>query len=217
MLDLRDWPLPMFTETMESIGDFPDPTYSDPLVRRWNQTIKTGDAFLIITPEYNHSVPGVLKNALDSVFVSFGMRNKPVGYVGYSAGPIGGARAVEHLAHIAIEAEAVPLRNTVLVSNLHQAFADGSPRGPAPTWPCRSPSTTSSGGATPSRRPVTRASSCPATPGSGRAWPPSPEAAQSLSMYAALSPVMAWLRSPPIDTGTSPASVVRCIERGALP
>jgi NAD(P)H-dependent FMN reductase len=130
VLDLRDWPLPMFTETVHTIGDVSDPTYSDPLVRSWNRTIKAGDAFLVITPEYLHSVPGVLKNALDSVFVSYGMRNKPMGLVGYSAGPIGGARAVEHLAHIAIEAEAVPLRNTVLVSSVGQAFVDGEPTAP---------------------------------------------------------------------------------------
>ena len=127
LLDLRDWPLPMFTETIESVGNFADPTYSDPLVRRWNQTIKTGDAFLLITPEYNHSFPAVLKNALDSVFLSSGLRNKPVGFVGYSAGPIAAARAVEHLAHVIIEADAVPLRNTVLVGGVSQAIVDGEP------------------------------------------------------------------------------------------
>jgi NAD(P)H-dependent FMN reductase len=127
LLDLRDWPLPMFTETMASIGDFRDPTYSEPIMRRWNQTIKTGDAFLLITPEYNHSFPAVLKNALDNVFMSQGLRNKPVGFVGYSAGPIAAARAVEHLAHVIIEADAVPLRNTVLVGGVNQAFVDGEP------------------------------------------------------------------------------------------
>ena len=127
VLDLRDWPLPMFAETMESIGNFADPTYSDPIVKRWNQTVKTGDAFLVITTEYNHSVPGVLKNALDNVFFSDALRNKPMGFVGYSAGPIGAARAIEHLAHIDIEADGVPLRNTVLVGNVGQAFVDGEP------------------------------------------------------------------------------------------
>jgi NAD(P)H-dependent FMN reductase len=117
----------MFTETLESIGDRRNPTYSEPLVRDWNRTIKVGDAFLLITPEYNHSFPAVLKNALDNVFMSQGLRNKPVGFVGYSAGPIAAARAVEHLAHVIIEADAVPLRNTVLVGGVHQAFVDGEP------------------------------------------------------------------------------------------
>src|SRR5271166_5460 len=69
ILDLRDWALPLFQEHMGSIGDFSDPTYSDPVVRQWNRTLKEADAVLIVTAEYLHSVPGVLKNALDSVFV----------------------------------------------------------------------------------------------------------------------------------------------------
>ena len=102
LLDLRDWPLPMFAETMATIGDFASPTYSDPIVRRWNQTIAEGDAFIFITPEYNHSFSGVLKNAIDSVFVSWAFRNKPAAFVAYSGGPVGGARAVEQLALVLI-------------------------------------------------------------------------------------------------------------------
>jgi NAD(P)H-dependent FMN reductase len=93
--------------------------------------VAAGDAYLVLTPEYNHSVPAVLKNAIDSVFGSFGFRNKAVGFVGYSAGHVGGARAVEHLAHIAIEAELVPLRNATLIAQVHQAFGDdGWPHDP---------------------------------------------------------------------------------------
>jgi NAD(P)H-dependent FMN reductase len=131
VLDLRDWPLPFFAETIATIGDIADPTYSLPIVKQWNTKIAEGDAYLFITPEYNHSVPGVLKNAIDSVFVSFAFRNKPAAFVGYSGGAVGGARAVEHLAHIAIEAEMVPLRNSVLVGQLPSAFGtDGRPVNP---------------------------------------------------------------------------------------
>jgi NAD(P)H-dependent FMN reductase len=130
-LDLRDWPLPMFAEGMQTIGDFADPTYSAPIVKRWNQKIAEGDAYVFITPEYNHSIPAVLKNAIDSVFVSFAFRNKPAAFIGYSGGAVGGARAVEHLAHIAIEAEMAPLRNTVLIAEVTKAFAsDGTPTNP---------------------------------------------------------------------------------------
>lgn len=124
VLDLRDWKLPLFQETYETIGDMADPTYSDPIVRAWNRKVAEGDAFVIVTAEYNHSVPGELKNALDNVFVSQAFRNKPVAFVGYSGGPIGAARAVEHLAHIIIEAEAVSLRNSVLVGGVGGAFDD---------------------------------------------------------------------------------------------
>lgn len=129
VLDLRDWPLPMFAENRSTIGSIADPTYSDAIVKRWNHKIAGADAYLFITPEYNHSVPGVLKNAIDSVFLSFAFRNKPAAFVGYSGGIAAGVRAVEHLALIAIEAELVPLRNTVLVPQVGSAFdEDGSPK-----------------------------------------------------------------------------------------
>jgi NAD(P)H-dependent FMN reductase len=131
VLDLRDWPLPMFSEHMGSIGDFNDPTYSDPLVKGWNHKVREADAYLVVTPEYNHSVPGVLKNAIDSVFVSFALRNKPIAAVGYSGGLVAAARAIEHLAHIAIEADMAPLRSSVLIPFVESAFgADGMPKDP---------------------------------------------------------------------------------------
>src|SRR5580658_3783481 len=130
-LDLREWPLPMFAEGMKTVGDFANPTYSVPIVKLWNQKVAEADAYVFITPEYNHSIPAVLKNAIDSVFVSFAFRNKPAAFIGYSAGAVGGARAVEHLAHIAIEAEMAPLRNTVLIADVTKAFAsDGTPTNP---------------------------------------------------------------------------------------
>ena len=128
VLDLRDWPLPMFGEHVGSIGDFADPTYSDPAVRGWNRKVKEGDAYLVITPEYNHSVPGVLKNAIDSIFVSFALRNKPVAAVGYSGGIAAGVRAIEHLAHIVIEADAVPIRSSVIIPHVGAAFEEGVPK-----------------------------------------------------------------------------------------
>jgi NAD(P)H-dependent FMN reductase len=131
VLDLRDWGLPIFAEHAGSIGDFNDPTYSSPIVRAWNRTIARGDAYLVITPEYNHSVPGVLKNAIDSVFVSFAFRQKPLVAVGYSGGIAGGVRAIEHLAQIAIEAEMVPLRTAVVIPQVAEAFDEaGSPVNP---------------------------------------------------------------------------------------
>jgi NAD(P)H-dependent FMN reductase len=74
--DLREWDLPIFAETLATVGDF-------------------------ITPEYNHSLPAVLKNAIDTVFATFAFRTKPAACVAYSGGIAGGTRAVEHLAQIA--------------------------------------------------------------------------------------------------------------------
>jgi len=122
VLDLRDWPLPIFAETFETVGDFNDPTYSSPIVRSWNQKIAEADAYLVITPEYNHSIPAVLKNAIDSVFVSFAFRNKPIVAVGYSGGISGGVRAIEHLAQIAVEAEMMPIRTVTIFPQVFEAF-----------------------------------------------------------------------------------------------
>jgi NAD(P)H-dependent FMN reductase len=131
VLDLRDWPLPIFAEHMGTIGDFNDPTYSDPIVKSWNRKVKEADAYLVITPEYNHSIPGVLKNAIDNVFVSFALRNKPLVTVGYSGGIAGGVRAIEHMVQIAIEAELVPLRSNVVIPHVVDAFDDmGEPVDP---------------------------------------------------------------------------------------
>jgi NAD(P)H-dependent FMN reductase len=131
LIDLRDWPLPLFAEHPGTIGDFNDPVYSDPIVKRWNQKIREADAYLVITPEYNHSVPGVLKNAFDNVFLSFALRNKPLAAVGYSGGIAAASRAIEHLAHIAIEADMAPLRSSVLIPFVNDAFdATGDPVNP---------------------------------------------------------------------------------------
>jgi NAD(P)H-dependent FMN reductase len=128
LIDLRDWPLPMFAEHAGTIGDRRDPSYSEPIVKQWNQKVKEADAYLVITPEYNHSIPGVLKNAFDNVFISFALRNKPIAAIGYSGGIAAATRAIEHLAHIAIEADMAPLRSTVLIPFVNEAFdATGEP------------------------------------------------------------------------------------------
>src|SRR5207237_474789 len=52
LVDLRDWPLPMFQETLATIGDPKSPTYSTPIVKQWNAKIASADAYVMITPEY---------------------------------------------------------------------------------------------------------------------------------------------------------------------
>lgn len=131
VLDLRDWALPFFQETIETVGNLADPSYSEPLVKRWNTKIKEADAYIIVTPEYNHGLPAVLKNAIDSVFFSYSFRRKPVACVGYSLGATGGSRAIEHLNQVMLEMEAVPLRTPTLISFVTGAFdAEGKASSP---------------------------------------------------------------------------------------
>lgn len=58
VLDLRDWPLPLFAEGPATIGDFAGPSYSEPVVNAWNDKQQDADAVIFVTAEYNHSIPG---------------------------------------------------------------------------------------------------------------------------------------------------------------
>src|SRR3546814_19976075 len=91
VVDLRDWPLPIFEEHFGTLGDINDPTYSSPFVKAWNDKLAEADAYIVVTPEYNHSIPSVLKNAIDSAWLSFSFRNKPILAVASSLGLPAGA------------------------------------------------------------------------------------------------------------------------------
>jgi len=83
--------------------------YANETVKKWAKKIKDGDAFIIVSPEYNHGYPAVLKNALDSIFIEW--NKKPVGFVSY--GGVGGSRAVEQLRQVVIELEMIPIRSAI--------------------------------------------------------------------------------------------------------
>ena len=108
LVDLRDHPLPFFD------GDAPARTgraYVDEAVGRFSEVIDRADGYVLLTAEYNHGYPAVLKNAMDSTFVEW--RRKPVAFVGW--GNTGGARAIEQLRAVAVEFEMAPLRHAVHV------------------------------------------------------------------------------------------------------
>jgi NAD(P)H-dependent FMN reductase len=105
LVDLRDYPLPLFEEAAAPAAAPP----RSPAALRWAKKMAEFDGFLFVTAEYNHSVPGVLKNALDHAYYEF--NRKPAAFVGY--GTVGGARAVEHLRLICIELQMAPTRNAI--------------------------------------------------------------------------------------------------------
>jgi NAD(P)H-dependent FMN reductase len=89
LIDLLDYKLPHLDEALPpAMGQ-----YSNPHTLEWAAKIGSFDGFVIVTPEYNHSTSGVLKNAIDYLFAEW--NNKAVGFVSYGA--VGGARAVENL------------------------------------------------------------------------------------------------------------------------
>lgn len=107
VLDLRDYEMPFFNEPVSP--SYKQEPYKNEAVARFTKKIEEGDAFVMVTPEYNHSTSAVLKNALDWVYQEW--NNKPVAFVSY--GSVGGARAIEQLRQIAVELQMTPIRNSV--------------------------------------------------------------------------------------------------------
>jgi NAD(P)H-dependent FMN reductase len=84
------------------------------------------EAFVVVTPEYNHSYPAAIKVAIDWHFEEWVA--KPVAFVSYG-GRSGGLRAVEHLRQVFAEVHAVPIRDTVSFHGAHDSFDDdGNPK-----------------------------------------------------------------------------------------
>ena len=106
LLDLRDHPMPFYEQATPPAYGRRD--YS-PEVARWAEAVDRADGYLVITAEYNHGYPAVLKNALDQVFPE--VNRKPISFVGY--GNSGGARAIEQLRLVSVELEMAPLRHAV--------------------------------------------------------------------------------------------------------
>nr|MBA2468980.1 NAD(P)H-dependent oxidoreductase [Chloroflexia bacterium] len=106
--------------------EFPPSMASSPDVERFAERIGAADAVVIVTPEYNHSYPGPLKTAIDSLGEQW--HAKPVGLVSYG-GISGGLRAVEPLRVVFAELHAMTIRDTV---SFHGAWGqfddDGQPR-----------------------------------------------------------------------------------------
>lgn len=102
LVDLADLNLPFFDESTlpaMATGEFKNAD-----VAKWSETVKNADAYVFVTPEYNHGLPAPLKNAIDWLYVEWG--NKPASIVSYSGGIGGGIRAAEALrlvlAHLAV-------------------------------------------------------------------------------------------------------------------
>ena len=106
LLDLRDHPLPFFDQLPPA---YTGREYASEEVARFARKVDRADGYVILTAEYNHGYPAVLKNAMDHTFVEW--HRKPVAFVGW--GNVGGARAIEQLREVAVEFEMAPLRHGV--------------------------------------------------------------------------------------------------------
>lgn len=102
LLDVREFELPLFSSA--NLPSMMGGEYDDPAVTQWASKIRQADAFIFVTPEYNHGLPAPLKNAIDSLYPEWG--NKAAGIVSYSSGGGAGIRAAEQLrqvlSHVAV-------------------------------------------------------------------------------------------------------------------
>lgn len=108
LVDIASFNLPLLDEPIPpSQGK-----YSQEHTKRWAAKVASFDGYVFVTPEYNHGIPGALKNAIDFLYAEW--NNKAAGFVGY--GSAGGVRAVEHLRLVMAEVQVATVRNQVALS-----------------------------------------------------------------------------------------------------
>ena len=108
LVDIKDYDLPLLDEPVPpSMGQ-----YTQPHTKKWAAAIASFDGFVFVTPEYNHSTSGALKNAIDFLYAEW--NNKAAGFVSY--GSAMGVRAVEHLRLIMAELMIADVRAQVMLS-----------------------------------------------------------------------------------------------------
>lgn len=123
VVDIAAFDLPLLDEAVPPMMN----QYAKPHTKAWAAKIATFDAFVFVTPEYNHSTSGALKNAIDFLFREW--NDKAAGFVGY--GSVGGARAVEHLRLVMGEIKVADVRAQVALS-LFTDFENFSTLKPGP-------------------------------------------------------------------------------------
>jgi NAD(P)H-dependent FMN reductase len=123
LVDIKDFNLPLLDEPVPpSMGQ-----YSQEHTRTWSAKIDSFDAYVFVTAEYNHGIPGALKNAIDFLFKEW--NNKVAGFVSY--GSAGGVRAVEQLRLVMAELHIATVRSQVQLS-LFTDFENFTKFKPAP-------------------------------------------------------------------------------------
>jgi len=108
LVDIQAFNLPLLDEAMPPMMA----QYSHAHTKAWASKIASFDAYVFVTPEYNHSISGALKNAIDYLFAEW--NNKAAGFVSY--GSAGGARAVEQLRLVMGEIKIADVRAQVMLS-----------------------------------------------------------------------------------------------------
>lgn len=117
ILDPSNFNLPFFNS---KVSPAYAQEYDNENVKKWAHKINEADGFIILAPEYNHSFPALLKNALDVIYKEWNY--KPVVFAGYSGGTSGGTRSIEQLRLISIELKMIPLRPEINIPQVWKAL-----------------------------------------------------------------------------------------------
>ena len=119
LVDLADFDVPMLSSAVPPAAL--NREYADPAVTAWGRKLDEFDGFVFVTPEYNHGVPGAMKNAVDQVGPE--LMKKAVAFVGYGAN--GGIRAVENWRVILANFNMYDIRNALDI-NIFTEMAEGA-------------------------------------------------------------------------------------------
>lgn len=117
LIDLAEVALPLLDEPNHPSQQL----YTQQHTIAWSSTIRRADAFILVVPEYNHSFPASLKNALDYLFVEWA--NKPVGLVSYG-GISAGLRSATALKPVLLALRMMPVLETVSIPNVGERVSD---------------------------------------------------------------------------------------------
>ena len=117
LFDMMDYDIPLFTNRRD-LDDDPHPD-----VDTFGRKVEAADLLVIVTPEYNHSIPGVLKNLFDHLYPEY--EDTPFAYITVSSGGFGGVRALRHLHELTLYFDAHPGPD-LPVSNVTAVFGENS-------------------------------------------------------------------------------------------
>lgn len=97
-----------------------DDTKTTEKSKKFSEIMTRADGLIVVSPEYNHGIPGELKMTLDQLYKEY--KRKPIGICGVSEGHMGGARMVEQLRLVSIELQMVPIESAVYFFDVENIF-----------------------------------------------------------------------------------------------
>jgi len=111
LIDLKDWPIHQFDERVNQLPD------AQGVLSDMAKAIKTSDSLILVTPEYNGSYSGSLKNFVDC-FSKEEFAGKPIGVATVSTGKMGGIRAAYHLQQVVLGIGGYPISQMLLTAEV---------------------------------------------------------------------------------------------------